>query len=124
MPNSIFIEFKESQGNLQALQLKKNEELQKEIGRIDAKIATIHEKIKATKADTDQNTQMIKEINFPEMQEKNKKFKDEMDQKVNDLIIKMKKKVGTTELMALEQTMIEKLDKFLSENEKNKAEKN
>lgn len=44
-----------------------------------------------------------------------------MDQKVNDLIIKMKKKVGNSELIALEQTIIEKLDKFLSDNEKSKA---
>lgn len=55
---------------------------------------------------------------------KNKAFKDDMDHKMNDLIIKMKKKVGTHDLQALEQTMIEKLDKFLSDNEKSKAEKN
>jgi hypothetical protein len=42
---------------------------------------------------------------------------------MNELILKMKKKVGSNELIALEQTMIEKLDKFLSDNEKNKAEK-
>lgn len=66
---------------------------------------------------------MIKEINFPEFLEKNKKFKEDLDQKMNDLILKMKKKVGSNELVALEQTMIEKLDKFLTDNEKNKAEK-
>lgn len=38
---------------------------------------------------------MIKEINFAEMLEKNKKFRDDTDQKVNDLILKMKKKVGS-----------------------------
>ncbi len=38
---------------------------------------------------------MIKEINFPEMMDKNKRFKEEMDQKMNDLLVKMKKKVGT-----------------------------
>ncbi len=59
---------------------------------------------------------MIKEINFAEMMEKNRKFKEETEQKTNDLILKMKKKVGTNELLALEQTMIDKLDKFLSEN--------
>ena len=46
-----------------------------------------------------------------------------MDQKMSDLIIKMKKKVGKEQLSELEQTMVEKLDKFLSENERNKAEK-
>jgi hypothetical protein len=38
---------------------------------------------------------MIKEINFPEMMEKNRKFREETDQKMNDLILKMKKKVGS-----------------------------
>lgn len=66
---------------------------------------------------------MIKEINFPEMMEKNRKFREETDQKMNDLILKMKKKVGSNQLLAFEQTMIEKLDKFLSDNEKSKAEK-
>lgn len=42
---------------------------------------------------------------------------------MNDLILKLKKKVGTNQLLALEQTMIDKLDKFLSENEKTKAQK-
>lgn len=57
------------------------------------------------------------------MMEKNKKFREQTDQKVNDLILKMKKKVGTNQLTALQQTMIQKLDKFFNDNEKNKAEK-
>ena len=69
------------------------------------------------------NSGMIKEINFPEMLEKIRKFREDMDHKMSDLVIKMKKKVGTQQLHELEQTMVEKLDKFLSENEKNKAEK-
>lgn len=48
------------------------------------------------------------------MLEKNRKFREDVDQKMNDLTLKMKRKVGTNELVALEQTMIEKLDKFLS----------
>jgi hypothetical protein len=35
------------------------------------------------------------------MMEKNRKFKEETDQKTNDLILKMKKKVGSNELVAL-----------------------
>lgn len=35
------------------------------------------------------------------MMEKNRKFKEETDQKVSDLVVKMKKKVGTNELVAL-----------------------
>lgn len=57
------------------------------------------------------------------MMEKNKKFKEDADQKINDLIVKMKKKVGSNQLLAFEQTMIEKLDKFFSQNQKSKAEK-
>ena len=45
--------------------------------------------------------------------EKNRKFREDMDQKVNDLTIKMKKKVGSSELSNFEQTMVDKLDKFL-----------
>lgn len=41
-----------------------------------------------------ENTKMIKEINFAEMMEKNRKFKEEIEQKTNDLLLKMKKKVG------------------------------
>jgi len=37
---------------------------------------------------------MIKEINFTEMMDKLKKFKDDQDQKICDLIMKMKKKIG------------------------------
>ena len=59
---------------------------------------------------------MIKEINFAEMIDKIKKFKDDLDHRMHDLTIKMKKKVGTTELAALEQSIVEKLDKFLSDN--------
>ena len=72
----------------------------------------------------EENTKLIKEINFPELLEKNKKFREEMDQKMIDLSLKMKKKVGSNELVAFEQTMVEKLDKFLGDSEKSKAEKN
>ena len=44
---------------------------------------------------------MIKEINFPEMLEKIRKFREDMDQKMNDLIVKMKKKVGKEQLTEL-----------------------
>ena len=38
---------------------------------------------------------MINQINFPDLLEKTKKFKDDTDQKINDLVLKMKKKVGS-----------------------------
>lgn len=37
---------------------------------------------------------MLKEINFAEMMEKLRKFREDLDQKMNDLAMKMKKKVG------------------------------
>ena len=33
--------------------------------------------------------------------EKNRKFREEADQKINDIAVKIKKKVGTNELVAL-----------------------
>lgn len=41
---------------------------------------------------------MIKEINFAELQDKIKKFKEDTDHKVGELSLKMKKKVGTNDL--------------------------
>ena len=42
---------------------------------------------------------------------------------MNELSLKMKKKVGTTELSLLEKAIVEKLDKFLLDNEKSRADK-
>lgn len=41
---------------------------------------------------------MLKEINFTEMQQKIKKMKEDMDQKLGEFSIKLKKKVGIAEL--------------------------
>lgn len=59
---------------------------------------------------------MMKEINFSEMQQKIKKFKEETESKLNEMILKLKKKVGTTELSELEKNMVEKIDGFLLAN--------
>lgn len=64
---------------------------------------------------------MIKEINFTELLEKMKKFREETDSKVQELASKMKKKVSQSELLTLEKAMIEKLDKFFNENGHSKA---
>ena len=42
---------------------------------------------------------MMKEINFNDMQQKLKKYKDDMDTKLGEFVIKLKKKVGPTELI-------------------------
>lgn len=64
----------------------------------------------------------MKEINFNEMQLKLKKYKDDMDTKLSEFTIKLKKKIGPNELMEIEKTIIEKIDRFLT-NEKPKADR-
>lgn len=39
---------------------------------------------------------MMKEINFNEMQQKLKKYKDDTESKLNEMVLKLKKKVGVT----------------------------
>lgn len=93
----------------------------KNIIRLEEEIAKNSSLVEEAKNEVKQNSFMIKQINFPDFLEKNKKFKDDIEQKMNDLILKMKRKVGSNQLVALEQTMIDKLDKFISQNERNKA---
>lgn len=100
------------------------EKLREDGKKVEQEVVILEDKLIKTREEIEDNAKLIKEINFPELLEKNKKFREEMDQKMIDLSIKMKKKVGSNELMAFEQTMIEKLDKFLGDSEKNKAEKN
>ena len=71
-------------------------------------IKRLEKELGLTKVAIDKNTEnicinsgMIKEINFPEMLEKIRKFREDMDQKMNDLIVKMKKKVGKEQLTEL-----------------------
>ena len=56
---------------------------------------------------------MMKEINFNEMQQKIKKFKEDSDTKLSEFAIRLKKKVGSGDLLETEKNIIEKIDKFL-----------
>lgn len=123
MPNSSFDAYKESNSLYHLEKEQKIKDLIQEIALLSAAIDKSKEKIESANREVQDNTRMIKEINFPDMMDKNKKFKEETEQKMNDLVLKLKKKVGSNELVALEQNMIEKLDKFFSDNEKTKAEK-
>ena len=80
---------------------------------------------KATKAssDAEQNNAMMKEINFNDMQQKLRKFKEDSDTKISEMIIKLKKKVGGAELADVEKRIVEQLDKFLLAGEKAKADR-
>lgn len=42
---------------------------------------------------------MMKEINFNDMQQKLRKFKEDSDTKISEMLIKLKKKVGGAELV-------------------------
>ena len=123
MPNNAFEAYKESNSLYHLEKEQKIKDLAQEIALLSAGIDKSKEKIEAANREVQENTRMIKEINFPDMMDKNKKFKEETEQKMYDLVLKLKKKVGSNELIALEQNMIDKLDKFFSDNEKNKAEK-
>lgn len=123
MPNSAFDAYKESNSLYHLEKEQKIKDLAQEIALLSAGIDKSKEKINSANKEVQENTRMIKEINFPDMMDKNKKFKEDTEQKINDLVLKLKKKVGTNELIALEQNMIDKLDKFFSDNEKTKAEK-
>lgn len=65
---------------------------------------------------------MMKEINFNDMQQKLRKYKEDMDTKLQEFTIKLKKKVGPNELVEVEKMIIEKIDRFLN-GEKPKADK-
>lgn len=67
---------------------------------------------------------MLKEMNFNELMEKIKKIKEQTDHKVGELSIKMKKKCGMSDLTDLQNTLVERLDKFFAANEKGKASTN
>ena len=123
MPNNAFDAYKESNSLYHLEKEQKIKDLTQEIALLSAAIDKSKEKIESANREVQENTRMIKEINFPDMMDKNKKFKEETEQKMNDLVLKLKKKVGSNELVALEQNMIDKLDKFFSDNEKTKAEK-
>ena len=66
---------------------------------------------------------MMKEINFNDMQQKLRKFKEDSDNKISEMIIKLKKKVGGAELADVEKRIVEQLDKFLLAGEKEKADR-
>ena len=66
---------------------------------------------------------MLKEINFNEMQQKLKKYKEQNEQKLGEFSMKLKKKVGHAEISEIEKNMVEKLDKFFGLNQKLKADK-
>lgn len=55
------------------------------------------------------------------MQQKIKKFKEDSDTKLSEFGVRLKKKVGSNDLLETEKNIIEKIDRFLV-NEKPKAD--
>ena len=57
------------------------------------------------------------------MQQKLRKFKEDSDSKLNEMILKLKKKVGGPELAEVEKKIVDQIDKFLLGAEKAKADR-
>ena len=93
------------------------------VQRLSAIIEGIKQSVITVEQNVQQNNAMIKQINFTQLLQKLKKFRDDTETKVSELAVKMKKKVSQGELLALESTIIGKLDKFFADNERNKAGK-
>jgi hypothetical protein len=117
VPNEHFNEFREeTAGNFQSA----NES----IGRINEHAKEMDKQInciddKATKAseEAEQNSNMVKEINFAEMQQRLKKFRDDTESKLGEMALKLKRKVGSSELGEVERNIVERLDGFLAGND-------
>ena len=68
---------------------------------LETKIATVDGKADKACDEVKQNSDMMKEINFAEMKERLRKHKEETDTKLGEMITKLKKKVGSSDLMEL-----------------------
>ena len=93
------------------------------MGKLGDQIDGIDKKATKASLDAEQNNSMMKEINFNDMQQKLRKFKEDSDTKISEMIIKLKKKVGGVELADVEKRIVEQLDKFLLAGEKAKADR-
>lgn len=87
----------------------------------EKRIDEIEEKVNKACQEVAENNAMMKEINFNEMQQKIKKFKEDSDTKLSEFGIRLKKKVGSGDLLEIEKNIIEKIDRYLV-NEKPKAD--
>lgn len=107
--------FKETSENIQGVK--------SGVGKLGDQIDGIDKKATKASLDAEQNNSMMKEINFNDMQQKLRKFKEDSDTKISEMIIKLKKKVGGVELADVEKRIVEQLDKFLLAGEKAKADR-
>lgn len=123
LPTFAFDRYKEEQERSLSEKQLQIDEANKEIKALHDIISKIHESVEKVDKDVKENAAMIKEVNFAELADKMRKFKEETEHRVVELAGKMKKKVSVAELAALEKNMVDKLDKFFSDNEKSKAEK-
>lgn len=87
----------------------------------EKRIEEIEEKVNKACQEVAENNAMMKEINFNEMQQKIKKFKEDSETKLSEFGIRLKKKVGSGDLLEIEKNIIEKIDRYLV-NEKPKAD--
>lgn len=121
--NSNFDKYKAEQAQLLAMKDALIDQCNQEISRLRDQIGKMNQTVLKVEQSMRENSAMIKEINFTELLDKIKKFKEETEGRVTQLAAKIKKKVSQNEMLNLEKSMIEKLDKFLAENQRSKAEK-
>lgn len=98
------------------------EECSREQQRLAALIGSLAASVAAAELTVQQSSAMIREIDFPEQLEKVRRVREETEGRVGELAAKLRRKVGQGELLALESTLVERLDKFLGE-ERGRAEK-
>ena len=118
-----FGKYKEEQEALIDKKQKMIDDANEEINELKRKLEELREGVGKVGEEIQQNNNMIKEIDFAGLLERIMKFKEETENKVTELTTKIKKKVSKAEILEFEKSMIEKLDRFFSENERNKAEK-
>jgi hypothetical protein len=101
LPNVAFEKYKLEQEAQLASKQRLIDECNQEMQRQTAFIDGVRDSVAAVDLNVKQSNAMIGEINFPELLEKLKKLKDETEGKVGEIAVKMKKKVGHGELLAL-----------------------
>jgi primosomal protein N'' len=115
--NDHFNEFREETvGNLRTAH-ERIDGISEHAKEVDRQISCIDGKATKASEEAEQNTNMVKEINFAEMQQRLKKFRDDTETRLGEMALKLKRKVGAAELSEVEKNIVERLDGFLAGND-------
>lgn len=121
--NGEFCGFKEQTDNMFKETGNNLESVRNGVKNLEGQVDGIDKKATKASQDANENNSMMKEINFNDMQQKLRKFKEDSDSKLNEMILKLKKKVGGPELAEVEKKIVDQIDKFLLGAEKAKADR-